>query len=244
MDLKTTSKIAKLETKIKDILEDINEINTNLEDIYKSIDSISHNHPVNEDDNYLQDTSLSQSPSPSSSPSSSQSSLSPNSQSLEDIIKYLRKYKSSSSPEIFNQINDTITRLYKTISGLVNGCNNHINFKDIINYLFQNTNTDSKYLKLLEQINDFQDDIHITNTKPPIIRILESSMTPYHKKIVISKLNMMDNYNINKDVKMIKEKYKTLNRDDYIGLTMEKFLVKYFGNKFTKNFIEHSEYND
>jgi monoamine oxidase len=98
----------------------------------------------------------------------------------------------------------------------------------------------------------FEMNFHKTMIKPgagimehhnkKLLRLLKSlKITPNE---FISKMDILDRYDINKDVKMIKEKYKTLNRDDYIDLTMEQFLVKYFGNKFTKNFIKYCEYND
>jgi protoporphyrinogen oxidase len=53
-----------------------------------------------------------------------------------------------------------------------------------------------------------------------------------------------NNYNINKMVRMIKEKYSSINTTSYKKMPMKEFLIKYFGKEFTKEFIEHCEYAD
>jgi len=53
-----------------------------------------------------------------------------------------------------------------------------------------------------------------------------------------------NNYNINKMIMMIKEKYNSINTTSYKKMTMKEFLIKYFGKEFTKEFIEHCEYAD
>jgi len=53
-----------------------------------------------------------------------------------------------------------------------------------------------------------------------------------------------NNYNINKMVRMIKEKYESINTTSYKKMTMKEFLIKYFGKEFTTEFIEHCEYAD
>ena len=59
-----------------------------------------------------------------------------------------------------------------------------------------------------------------------------------------SKLDSTIDYDINDAVNIIKKKYKTSNSKEYEKLTMEEFLVKYFGKKFAKDFIKNCEYQD
>lgn len=52
-----------------------------------------------------------------------------------------------------------------------------------------------------------------------------------------------DNFNMNQGIKDIKRKYRE-NKDNIKGLTMKQFLIKYFGKKFTDQFITNCEYRD
>ena len=189
----TTKLLDKLKTKIKDLEEKYDELNTNIEDIYENIQTpniSTENHPnkdLNKDTQphqkhnksfknynhfieYLLDTNKKQSSTQSITPSIIQS-IKEDSKALIDLLRnvvFCNADKSLDDTVIYEYLNYFVFLDDLKRKDLMK------NFQKLVNYSSSNINN-------INNIN-----------KPKLFKILETQISEYHKKMIISKLQQLD----------------------------------------------------
>lgn len=111
---------------------------------------------------------------------------------------------------------------------------------------------------LLEKESDFGGRVYEMNWHGSVIKLGAGIMAEHNKHLLklLSKLKIKvgsfdsdvktwfdKKFDMDKAIKDIKSKW-TQEKENINGLTMKQFLVKYFGKKFTDQFIENCEYRD
>jgi len=88
----------------------------------------------------------------------------------------------------------------------------------------------------------------VTTENIHLLNLLKSLNIKYSSNISgIEKLYNYDNFDMNNAVKLVKEKYEQLvkeNNIDIYKLNVKQFILKYFGKEFTYNYIKNSEFYD
>lgn len=166
-----SSQISKLERKYKDITDQIEESSNNIEDLFDTVNSIKSS-------DYSKDQHI---PNPNPIPK-------PSKRTTTDLSNLSSKSKISSPLETF------ITK-YINISSSANSNDNDRIDNTLINYY--DSQTEEQQIKITHQIEAIlNDDYQNNSSKPVIFQILDSSLSPYYKKLIITKLktlSQMDN---------------------------------------------------